>query len=183
VEWSPETLRLLAETDALWRRASNQGVVTRDLVEATLLLAGLQLGVPAAAAGSHDGDAVAAERGAVLPTAPAASGTACVYAHTGCGAALADARKSLLVVQETLDACDGLRDRLEAATRGGRADDGAPALEAVGVSVQLVRQNLLAQRGLLVAAEQGLSAGAAATAATAAATAAAAAAGSIVPAN
>jgi hypothetical protein len=41
--WSPDALRLLGEADALWKRASNHGVVTRELVDAALQFADLML--------------------------------------------------------------------------------------------------------------------------------------------
>ena len=155
VAWTPEATRLLAEADALWRRASNQGVITRDLVEAALLLADLQLEEDVAEVdGAGGGGGGGGGGGEGSSSRSLASGTASAYSFTGAGVALADTRKSLAGVQEALDACGALRERARGA--GGAGEE---ALAAVSACIVLVRQNLAMQRNLLLEVERALGGG------------------------
>jgi hypothetical protein len=157
--WSADTLKLLGEADALWRRSSNAGVVTRDLVDAALQARDLAL------AASGGGGEEAGE------PAGAAAGVTGMYAHLGPVATLADVRRSLEAVQDVLDGATGLRERAGAAARSaGEPDSPAgAALSAVDVLASLVRQHATMQRSLLLAVEAAVAPAAEAVAAAEAA--------------
>lgn len=166
--WSPEALKFLTEADAQWKRASNQSVITRDIVDAALQLSDLQM-----IDGRGEGSARSAGRGADEASGSAAAqlsaaGTSSMYSLTGQQSLLNDARKSIELLAEVLESCKGLNDKVRArqtlagagsGTTASRrptqaasaADAATAAFEAVIALIALIKQNATAQRVLLSA--------------------------------
>jgi hypothetical protein len=175
--WSPDALRLLGEADALWKRASNHGVVTRELVDAALQFADLMLlqqqpqaqggqqpspgsgggGVEAASGSSPSSSssasavasaaAASSALGASLTVGAGGAGAASLYVHTGAGPALAEARKGLETAQDILDGAGQLKQRVVAAMMAA-SDAGDEGVET-SVSAVLSIVTLVAQNTTL----------------------------------
>jgi hypothetical protein len=173
--WSPDALRLLGEADALWKRASNHGVVTRELVDAALQFADLMLlqqqpqaqggqqpapgsGVEAASGSSPSSSSSSASAvasaaaassalGASLTVGAGGAGAASLYVHTGAGPALAEARKGLETAQDILDGAGQLKQRVVAAMMAA-SDAGDEGVET-SVSAVLSIVTLVAQNTTL----------------------------------
>jgi hypothetical protein len=134
VPWTPDALRLLSDTEGVWRRASNQGIITRDLIEGTLALANLQLkpekqltsslqqqqlldsallGNETSSSSSSSSlssealgiSSTTTNAGSAFPAAPSSSGTAGVFVYTGANTALTDTNKAVSSIQQLLEAC------------------------------------------------------------------------------
>ncbi len=129
--WTAETLALLGEADALWRRVSSADAVVRDMVEAALSSRGLTMN-----AGDKD--------------AHFAPSAALAYASLGARAAAADARRGLTDAGEMEKSCEALRAKVS------RVAGGAPevlktvldAIEAtVGAHAILLRASAEAEEG------------------------------------
>jgi len=181
VQWTPEALRLLTDTEAVWRRASNQGIITRDLIEGTLALANLQLKPEKLASSlssssqqqqqleaallvggdnSSESNMIspngisATNASNLFPTAPLSSGTSSIFLYTGAQTALSETQKALSMIQEILDACDVLKERV-LSLRSAEAEEGM-AVNAIERLIQLITQNVTMQRTLLLSVESSL---------------------------
>ena len=177
VQWTPEMLKLLSDSEGVWRRVSNQGIVTRDLIEGSLALANLQLKPEKqvynnivnsqqqqldAALGdvtTYDSslDTQCNPKDNIFSTAPSSSGTANIFVYTGAQTALTETKKSLGLIQEVLDICDGLQERVRSIQSTSIEGENV-TIVAVERLVQLVSQNATMQRTLLQAIETSLEA-------------------------
>ena len=178
VQWTPEMLKVLTDSEGVWRRVSNQGIVTRDLIEGSLALANLQLKPEKqvynnslnsqqqldAALDDTISDSIDTQGNTnnFFSAAPSSSGTANIFVYTGAQTALTETKKSLVLIQEVLDICDGLQERLgtiqsTSIEREGE-EGGDVTIVAVERLVQLVSQNATMQRTLLLAIEASLEA-------------------------
>ena len=176
VQWTPEMLKLLSDSEGVWRRVSNQGIVTRDLIEGSLALANLQLkpekqvynNIVNSQQQQLDaalGDVTTYDSSLDTPntkdnifsTAPSSSGTANIFVYTGAQTALTETKKSLGLIQEVLDMCDGLQERVRSIQSTSIEGENV-TIVAVEHLVQLVSQNATMQRTLLQAIETSLEA-------------------------
>ncbi len=114
--WTAETLALLGEADALWRRVSSADAVVRDMVEAALSSRGLTM----MNAGDKD--------------AHFAPPAALAYASLGARAAAADARRGLTDAGEMEKSCEALRAKVNKVT-GGAPEALTAVLDAVAATV------------------------------------------------
>jgi hypothetical protein len=93
----------------------------------------------------------------IFSTAPSSSGTANIFVYTGAQTALTETKKSLGLIQEVLDMCDGLRERVRSIQSTSIEGENV-TIVAVERLVQLVSQNATMQRTLLQAIETSLEA-------------------------
>ena len=180
VPWTPDALKLLSDTEGVWRRASNQGIITRDLIEGTLALANLQLKpekqlmsslqqqqlLDSALLGNETSSSsseasgissTATNAGNAFPAAPSSSGTAGIFIYTGANTALSETTKALTLIHEILDACDVLKERVASLRSASSAEVEDVAVNAIERLVQLITQNASFQKTFLVSVESSLS--------------------------
>ena len=180
VPWTPDALKLLSDTEGVWRRASNQGIITRDLIEGTLALANLQLKpekqlmsslqqqqlLDSALLGNETSSSsseasgissTATNAGNAFPAAPSSSGTAGIFIYTGANTALSETTKALTSIHEILDACDVLKERVASLRSASSAEVEDVAVNAIERLVQLITQNASLQKTVLVSVESSLS--------------------------
>jgi hypothetical protein len=91
----------------------------------------------------------------IFSAAPSSSGTANIFFYTGAQTALTETKKSIGLIQEILDTCDGLRERLSS-IQSTSIEGEDVTIVAVERLIQLVSQNATMQRTLLLAIETSL---------------------------
>jgi hypothetical protein len=151
---------LLLEAETLWKRTSNQGVCTRELLDAALGRADVMLPPSSSSSSSSPsssssyGGAESSSSSEVLPQSVLAACT--VYEHLPSETLSQDARRSLDTLADLAATANGLQQRIEAVA----APQGAPqeATEAAQATLRtlalLIKQNLDMQRAMLIAIDR-----------------------------
>jgi hypothetical protein len=176
--WRPADAWLLKECDGLWKRVSEKGVITRDLVHAALASNNLALQLPSTAAAplarapstksstpylSGSGQPPANDAD---PAGSASRTSSAAVAGVTAAASMYSTLGTRHIAVDTAKALDGLA-QLDTALRAFEAkctaaERGQPA-STLTATVTLIKQNVAVQRTLLLAVNRtvgGISAGA-----------------------
>lgn len=156
--WEGAAAELLAEAESLRKRASNQAVVTRELLDATLARAGYMLSPTPSASGSGSGSAGttrdSSDSGAAVP--PTVVAACLLYEHLPTEALGEDTGRSLECVAELGEAVSAGLSRCGAAADAATTERANTAISAVSALLRLVKQNVEMQRVLLLAVARAL---------------------------